>query len=511
MAENLEEEVTDEPGTEAGPAEDAQNEQEAQDEEEKEERIGLHVDIDERGPCQRHLKVTVPRPEVERFFDKEFSDLVKNASVPGFRKGKTPRKLIERRFQKDVGNQVKATLIMQSLEQIGEEEKIEPLSEPNIDIEAIELPEDGDFVYEFDVEVRPEFDLPEYRGLTVDWPVKEFADADIDKGLEAFLRQRGELRPKEGAAVLGDYLTVDIRFVDDGQVVNEVEGLQCRVDEELVFRDGRVERFAEQMAGVAVGDSRDLRAKLSDSFANPAMRGKELDAIFVVMAVHELQVPEVNQELFGELDVADEGELRDLIQAGLERRLHYTQQRSAREQIIDKLLEGADWDLPPDLLRRQAERAFRREISELQNAGFSDEEIRTRVNILRQNSIESTSRLLKRQFVLQRISETEDVKVEEEDLERYIQEIAQRAYESPRRVRARIEKEGLWESVAAEVLEAKTLEWILTQSEKKNVPYEEEELRSAGLDESAMPEEPEPAESAEPAESSPAPEGEDQQ
>ncbi|QDU60218.1 Trigger factor [Planctomycetes bacterium Pan216] len=470
-------------------------EDQAEGQEQTPDRIDLSVDISEAGPCRKHLRVTVPRSEVDRFFNKEFSDLVKSASVPGFRPGKTPRRLIERRFRKDVASQVKAGLMMQSLEQIGDEQKIDALDEPNIDIEAVELPEDGDFVYEFDVEVRPEFDLPEYKGLKIKRPVREIGESEIDDGLKNFLRRFGAMKPKDTGAVKDDYLEVDIRFLHDGKVINEVENLNVRMDKELVFRDGRVADFAEKMEGVKAGDSREVKAVLSDSIRKEELRGKEVEAVFVVKGVSEQQLPTLDQDFLDSVGCGDEQELRDLVQSSLGRRLEHEQEEAAREQVIEKLLEGADWELPPDLLRRQSERTLQRTIFDLQEAGYPDDEIRAKINVLRQNSMASTARSLKQQFVLERIAESEEIKIEESDLEAEVFSLAQRTGESPRRVRARIEKEQLWDTLGLHILERKAIAAVVSHAEQEDVTVElSEPTGAAGLDESVMPEEAEEGE-----------------
>ncbi len=128
------------------------------DETKPEEKIKLETAFRDAGPCRKHVTVTIPKAEVDRFFNKEFSELSKDANVPGFRPGKTPRKLIERYYRKGVSKSVKAAMLMQSLEQLSEDESFEPLRQPEIDFEHIELPESADFTYEFEVDVRPQFD-----------------------------------------------------------------------------------------------------------------------------------------------------------------------------------------------------------------------------------------------------------------------------------------------------------------------------------------------------------------
>lgn len=490
MSENVDEATLEGTGTEV--------------ETEEKERLDLTAEVTEAGPCKKHVKVTIPRSEIDKFFNKEFSDLVKNAAVPGFRPGKTPRKLIERRFKKDVASQVKASVLMQSLEQIGEEQKIEPLSDPEIDIQALDIPEDGDFVYEFDVEVRPEFDTPDYKGIKVEKPVKEISDADVDEGVEGFLRRNGEFESKDGAAEKGDYLIADVKFVDGDSPLNQAENLRVRIDDELLFRDGRVDGFAEAVSGVKVGETREVSAVLADSAVREDLRGKPVKAVFDVKEVQRLVVPELNEAFLAQIGVGDVGELRDIIKINLERRLESEQQQACREQVMKKLLTEATWELPADLLRKQAVRTLRREVLQLQEAGLGEEEIQTRLNQLRQQSVQATAVSLKQQFLLQKIAEVEEIKVEDGDLDQEIFELAMRTGENPRRVRARVEKEQLWDTLALHILERKTVERIISFADVSEVPYEKKsEILGAAVDESVIAEVPESTE-VPPAEDAPA-------
>lgn len=456
-------------------------------------KLDMAVDIQDAGPCKKHVKVTIPQAEVDKFFDREFTDLVKSAAVPGFRPGKAPRRLIERRFREDVGDRVKSNILMQSLEQIGEDHKLDPLSEPELNMETITLPEEGEFVYEFDVEVRPEFDLPEYKNLVIKQPNKEFTDKDVDEALDVFLRRQGEMQPKEGKAVLGDYVDVDIRFVSGGEVVREFEDITVRVDKELTFRDGAIDEFDKGMVGATEGDTREFKVKMADMVARPELAGKEIEAVFVVKAVKELIRPDLNEAFFQKVGVQDEGELRDTIRATLERRLEHAQSEAATEQIMGQLTKEANWDLPQDLLKRQTERALGRRLVELERAGYSEEEIRSRLNRLRQDSVQSTAQALKEQFVLQAVAEAEEIKIDDDDLEDEIIDIAQRSGESARRVRARIEKENLWDAIGSQVLERKTLEKIREYGKVEETEWKDEAIASSAVDEAAVPESETPA------------------
>jgi trigger factor len=183
---------------------------------EEQPKLQLEVKIDKKGACERHITAAVSHDDVKRYFEKEYSELMPSAQVPGFRPGHAPRRLVEHRFRKDVAERVKANLLMDSLGQIHEEQKLSAISEPTLELGSIEVPEDGPLVFEFDLEVRPEFDLPKWKGLTIKKPVRDFTKEDVDRALQKLLTNRGRLVPYDGPAEPGDYLTTNltIRYAD---------------------------------------------------------------------------------------------------------------------------------------------------------------------------------------------------------------------------------------------------------------------------------------------------------
>ena len=135
--------------------------------EEAESRLALQVEITNIGACRKHVSVTVPEADIRTIRDAALSDLSDKAQVPGFRVGKAPVALLEKRFKKEIASDIKQKVLVASLEQLSEDSKIEPINEPRIDVESLDVPDTGDFHYEFDVEVRPEFDLPDYAGIRI--------------------------------------------------------------------------------------------------------------------------------------------------------------------------------------------------------------------------------------------------------------------------------------------------------------------------------------------------------
>lgn len=451
--------------------------------EEEKPKLQLQVQVDRRGACERHITVSIPREDIDRYFDKEFSELVPTAQIPGFRPGHAPRKLVEKRFRKDVAEKVKNELLMESLAQVNEDEKLAAISEPEIDLEAIEMPQEGPLSFEFDLEVRPEFDLPKWKGLVVEKPVREFTTQDIDRTLHDLLANRGRLVPYDGPAEPGDYITTNLKFTHGDEVLSSADEEVIRIRPVLSFRDGKIEHFDQLMAGVTAGETRHGEAELAADAPNVALRGQKVTAAFGVLEVKRLQMPELTEDLLADLgDFESEAELRDAIKETLERRLQYEQRRRARQQVAAQLTVAADWELPPGLLERQGRRELQRAVLELQRSGFGDHEIRAHENEIRQNSRVATARALKEHFILERIAEDQEIEIEEADYDEEIRLIAAQSNESPRRVRARLEKAGSMDVLRNQIVERKVIDLILKEAQFKEVPYEQEEVEAEAID-----------------------------
>lgn len=450
------------------------------------EKLNLDVKIDTKSACERHVTVTIPREDIDRYFDKAYSDLMGKAAIPGFRAGRAPRKLVESRFRKDVADQVKSSLLMDSMGQISDDEKLSPISEPDFDPRGIEVPETGSMVYEFDIEVRPEFDLPQWKGLNIERPTREFTDADVDKQLNDLLAEHGKLVPLDGPASAGDYVTTNLTFKNGDDVISSVNEEVIRIRPVLSFRDGRVEKFDKLLAGVNAGETREGKAQLTSAAANPELRGKEITAIFEVLEVKKLELPELTPALLEELGgFSDVEELRAAIRQSLERRLAYEQQQRARQQVTKALVVAASWELPPDLLRRQSRRELERSVLELRRSGFGEAEIQSHANSLRQNSEVATARSLKEHFILERIAEEEKIEDLPEDYDLEVSLIARQSNESPRRVRAQLEKRGMMDTLRNQIIERKAIDLILSHATFVDVPFEIAAMDDEAVDQSA--------------------------
>ncbi|MFQ3593010.1 MAG: trigger factor, partial [Gemmataceae bacterium] len=326
------------------------------------------VEIKDTGPCRKHIKVTVEREDIDARMSEHFSKLVMESSVTGFRPGKAPRRLIEKRFRNDVADQVKSEVLLASLEQLGKDYDVAPLAPPQLELDKIQIPEQGPLVYEFEVEVRPEFELPPYRGLKLKRPVKEITAEDVAEMRRRILAPYGQIVPKDGEVEIGDIVIGDVTIKDGDTVIGTIKESNFRVERTLAFKDGMARKFAEQIKGAKAGETRAVDIDLSSQAAR-GLAGKRVVGHFEIKDVKTVRLPELDEEFFRtqatNLGVSNLDQLEELIRVLLQRNLEHTQRRAARMQVLEQINAAATWELPQDLLMRQARKAIARRIMEM--------------------------------------------------------------------------------------------------------------------------------------------------
>ena len=378
-------------------------------------------------------------------------------------------------------------MLLQSLEQLAEENDVAPLTAPNIDPDSIIIPDEGPMTYEFEVEVRPEFDLPAFKGLKLTRAVRDFTDADILAEERRLLSGLGTLTPKaEGGAAEGDFLVTDLITRDGDQVLSTHKEITIRVDKRLALKDGYCDNFADSVAGARAGDKKHFTITLIDSVANPLLQGKTVDAELDIKEVKALRLPELTEGFLERHGFTSEEQFREVILASLKRRHEYEQRLAARDQVMNQLTGSLTWDLPRDLCVPGPPR-LRAAWSKCNKPACPNRRSRDATGSCSRH-LESTTMALKEHFVLQKIAEVEKLDIDERDVDDEIERMAQQSNESPRRVRARLEKGDLMEALATQIVERKALDLILDSAEYTDAPYQKTDEPSMGtVDEQAVP------------------------
>ncbi len=435
--------------------------------------LTLDVAVDTVSTCQRRVKVTIPREDIDRYRDEALGDLVPTALLPGFRPGRAPRRLVSSRFKSELSDQIRSKLLTDAMTQVSEQQKLSPISEPELDVNAVLLPDDGPMTFEFSIEVRPEFEMPKWKGLSISRPDREITDADVDEALGGHLRERARFVPHDGTASPGDLIVTKFVFKDGERVLSAADEAEIIVRDRLSFADAELPGFAKLVAKAKPGTTVSATVKVSDEAALEDVRGKDVTMELTVLDVKRLELPEMTPTLLEELGGFESADaLKAAVRKQLEGQLEWHRRKQVRQQVASALTASASWELPPSLLRRQAQRELERAILELRRSGFDDDSIRRYVNELRQSVMASTARALKEHFILERIAEDEGIADTAADYDEEIRAVAAQSGESPRRVRASLERRGLMDVLRNQIIERKTIDLITSHASFKDTPFE---------------------------------------
>ncbi|MEM7477873.1 MAG: trigger factor, partial [Planctomycetota bacterium] len=417
-----------------------------------------------------------------------------------------PRKLVETRFKDQVDEQVKSSLVMDSLQQVTEGEYFSAISEPDFDYEAIELPESGDFRFEFRIEVRPDFETPNWEGMALERPACELKKEHIDEHLSRTLTRFMPGEAVDGEAALGDSVTLNAKFSLEGKELASFEEETTTLRKSLSFGDCIVEDFGELIVGKKEGDKASTKLTISESAADEDLQGKEVDVEFEIHELKRIEIDEITPDMLETLGFDDTEELRSFVKEELEKQFEYHQQQALRKQIVEELTKDADWEMPESLVRRQTNRELQRMMLELQRSGFNQEQINGYLNASRINAQNSTVQALREHFVLEKIAEDLEIEASPEDYDKEVDLIAEQSDSSARKVRARLEKTGQMDAIRNQIVERLVIEkitekgkitdkedygFLKPEEESSSIPFtvagDFEEIPEAKHDEGASP------------------------
>jgi trigger factor len=422
------------------------------------------VTIEEAGPCRKKVIIEIPTEKIKNVTDEQYETLRKEAMVPGFRKGRAPRRLLERRFGKETSEQIKLKLLADASEAAIKDSKLQSLGEPDIDFEKIDLPAEGPLTFDFEVEVRPEFELPELEGIPVTRTKLEVTDKQVGREVERIQRLAGVWTPRpEGEAVeLDDQIIADVVLnvegIDEEQKLNNSE---IYVRANGFVGEVPVEKLDELLVGAKVGDVKETSVEVSKTFFRQEYRGKKVDLRIEVLDVKWLKPAELDQAILQRYGVEDEDDLRERIQDTLQSQMEDQIRAEMTEQIYQYLLDNTDFDLPLDIVGQQAGTVLQRQYTNLLMRGLSREQISEQLEQLQAGSEEQAKRQLKTFFVMDKVAEKLDISVTEEEINGHIAQLAVQRQQRPERLREEMARSGALAQFSLEVRQDKCIAKLL--------------------------------------------------
>lgn len=443
-------------------------EKDPQTSEETTEQSNNIITVSDAGPCKKKITVEVPAEVVHEKLDDKYNELRRDAVIPGFRKGRAPIRLLEKRFGTDISQQVKLELMASASEEAIKDKEIDTLRDPDIDHEKIELPEEGPLTFEFDVEVRPEFDLPELEGIDIEKPRIEVTDVRIEDELTALRKRSGLWTPKEkGGAEEGDQVIADVVLITEGSEDHDKrDNVEIFVRKPGFVADVPVEDLDKLLKGAKHGDEKKTTVDVSATFFNEQYRGKKVDITIDIKEIKHLEPAALDDDFFKRFNVADEDELRDNLRDQINRQAERQARSAMNEQVYAYLRDNTTLELPENIVAEQSLSILQRQYSNMLMQGMPREQIDEQMDQLRAGSEQQATEQLKLYFIIDKIADQFDIEVSEEEINGHIAYVAAMRGRRPEKMREELARDGSLTQFVLQVREEKCIEKIL---EKANI------------------------------------------
>lgn len=434
------------------------------------------VTVEDIGPARKRLRIEVPEKRIAEKIVSKYEQLQTDALVPGFRRGRVPKGLLERRFGRSVRDDVRAQLITESYTQAIEDEKLDVVGEPEIkDFNQIQLPETGALTFEVEVEVSPVVELPDFSGIEVRKPEARVSDEDVNQEIERLRTRLGRFETiQEGVIEAGQHLLCSVRVLEGKDAADDATVIATH-DEAAVLVPGQETQFKGEVAGILVENlGNELIGKKSGdavrlSLTGPAgheeeqIREKPITLVVQIRSVHRRE-PMSLEDLMAYIGRETEERLKDYIRDVLTDRATRQQTFEMHRQICAHLLENVALDLPQGLTTRQAVRLLRRQAMEMAYQGMDRQEIEQRIAHLRAGTQEQASRQLKLFFILDQAARNFEIDVSDGEINGRIALMALQQGRRPEKLRQQMRRSGEIESLYLMIREEKTLNKILDQA-----------------------------------------------
>ena len=436
----------------------------------------MKVEVETQPGSVSTLQIELPPEEVSKEWDAIANSFARFAKIPGYRPGKAPRVVIEKRFRKEIREELTKKLVSKSYHDAIEQEQLRVASLANI--EDVQFGEDKSMRFRATVVTAPEFELPEYKNIYVQLPETKVYDAEVDTALERLRDQSADFvdAPERGLQ-MGDFAVIDFEGSIDGKLMSEIAP---QASKNLhggnkfwlhLAADNFLPKFCDQLVGQKRDETRKITIAFPADFQVKELMAKEASYTITLREIKEKVLPPVDDafasKLIPEKTLAD---LRQMVEHDLEREKEHERERAKEGQIIKYLHERTQFELPPALLKNETRRVLAELVQRNRERGIPDEMLKDKEKDLIESAAALAAHRLKSNFILHRIAERENIETSRQDIDARIREEAARYNVAVEKMRQELqEHEGL-NTLAEQILLGKTLDFL-----KANVSVEKTE------------------------------------
>jgi trigger factor len=406
--------------------------------------------------CRRELDLEIPADEVSKAMDRVTKEFAKVARIPGFRPGKAPMTLIRRRFADDIKGEVLQSLVPERVEKAVTEQKLTPVSQPQV--EKLDFNDGQPLKFRAVFEVLPEFELGNYKDLQLEMPTMEVNDEDVTKTLEEMRERAAAFAPAEGRPVQdGDFVQLKLTGTPEGGGEPlQADSVLCHIGAEETMGP-----FNENLRGVSIGDHKDFDVPYPADYPDAKLAGNTYHYSVDVLGIKTKKLPDLNDDFAKDVsDATTLDELNKKIREGLEHQRDHKHKDLLREKVLAEIVKLHDFPVPQALVEHQMDVRLERVVRSLAQQGVDPRAVNIDWVSLRKRNEDRAKDDVKAELIVDRIATAENIDVTEEEVEHELEHLAGHSNESAEAIRARLTKQGTLDRIKAKLRSDKTLDWL---------------------------------------------------
>jgi trigger factor len=426
----------------------------------------MKVEVEKQPGSVSTLQIELPPDEVSKEWDAIANSFARFAKIPGYRPGKAPRAVIEKRFRKEIQDELTKKLVSKSYHEAIEQEQLRVASLANI--EDVQLGEDKSMRFRATVVTAPEFELPEYKSIPVQLPETDVSESEVDIAIERLRDQSADFVdvPERGLE-MGDFAVIDFEGFTDGKPISEIAP---QASKNLhggkkfwlhLASDNFLPKFCEQMLGQKPSETCTVTVDFAVDFPVKELAGKH--------ANYDVTVREIKQKILPALDDAFAvklipgktlADLRQIIEHDLGHEKEHERERAKEGQVVKYLHERIQFELPPALLKNETRRILADLVQRNRERGVPDEMLKDKEKELIETAAGLAAHRLKTNFILHRIAERENIQVSRDDINARLREEAARYNVPMEKMRKELQEHDRLDGFAEQILLGKTLDFL---------------------------------------------------
>ncbi|MDP0489746.1 MAG: trigger factor [Verrucomicrobiota bacterium JB023] len=445
----------------------------------------MNISVQKLPNCQATLEVEIPAEAVNGLREDLVKSFMNQARIPGYRPGKAPRKLIEKRFAGEISEELDGRLMEQAVQETIKQEddlKIIDISRPD----KLQHEADGSARMSATLIIAPEFTLPEYKGLDIEIPKMEVTDELVDRELDNLRRRQATYEDLDDRAVEeGDIIVISHTATINGQDPAEVAGqavgeLAETSDywmkvEENTFLPG----FCPQLVGANVGETREVKVTLPSEGPIESLHGQELVCQVTVQGIKDEILPDDDALVQALMPGGSMDDLVEIIQNQMLQQLQREKEQLKESKLLEQINNAVDFELPDEFVQSETQGQADQIVENALRQGASEEEIAAREEEIFKSAGDRARNNLKTQFLLAEIAAAENLKANDQEIIQHIEFLARQANKPVKSYTQKLVREGKVESIRHRLMISKTIDFLLESANVTEVEPSKDESESA--------------------------------